>query len=117
MKRNPDAVLATELLKNSYKIAKWYVCSLLAGVDLIKLALITRASVRAPDKHNLLGIQDLMPHEISSRLALNMENAWGIVRYIIDFLYKQKEGKYIIMKGPNQVVCIFLYFFQYKIKN
>lgn len=31
-----------------------------------------------------------------------MDNAWGILRCIIDILMKQKEGKYLIMKDPNK---------------
>merc|ERR1719419_2025015 len=31
-----------------------------------------------------------------------MENAWGILRCIIDICMKLKEGKYLIMKAPNK---------------
>ena len=31
-----------------------------------------------------------------------MDNAWGILRCIIDLCMKQKDGKYLIMKDPNK---------------
>jgi len=48
-------------------------------------------------------MQQFKPLEFASQIALNMDNAWGIVRCIIDFLNKQTDGKYIIMKDPNKV--------------
>lgn len=36
------------------------------------------------------------------QINLNMDNAWGILRCIIDIVMKQKDGKYLIMKDPNK---------------
>ncbi|XP_043064680.1 eukaryotic translation initiation factor 3 subunit D-1-like [Drosophila ficusphila] len=33
-----------------------------------------------------------------------MDNAWGILRCIIDLVMKQKDGKYLIMKDPNKPI-------------
>lgn len=33
-----------------------------------------------------------------------MDNAWGIVRCIIDLLRNREDGKYVIMKDPNKVI-------------
>jgi translation initiation factor 3 subunit D len=49
-------------------------------------------------------MQQFRPHDFGAQIALNMENAWGIVRCIIDYLNKQKDGKFIIMKDPNKVL-------------
>ena len=64
---------------------------------------MSRVNVRATDKHVILGMQEFKPAEFGTQIALNMDNAWGIVRCIIDYLNKQKDGKYIIMKDPNKV--------------
>ena len=69
----------------------------------LSLSFVSRMNVRATDKHAILGMQQFKPHEFGGQIALNMENAWGIVRCIIDFLNKQKDGKFIIMKDPNKV--------------
>ena len=33
-----------------------------------------------------------------------MDNAWGIVRCIIDLVRKQDDGKFLIVKDPNKNV-------------
>lgn len=100
----PGAVLASEIKNNSCKLAKWTVCTLLSGADLTKYGFVSRVNVRATDKHVILGMQQFKPQEFASQIALNMDNAWGIVRCIIDFLNKQNDGKYIIMKDPNKPI-------------
>lgn len=100
----PGAVLAAEIKNNGCKLAKWTVCSILSGADLIKFGFVSRVNIRATDKHVILGMQQFKPNELSSQIALNMDNAWGVIRCIIDFLNKQKDGKYIIMKDPNKPI-------------
>lgn len=100
----PGAVLAAEIKNNGCKLAKWTVSSILSGADLMKFGFVSRVNARATDKHVILGMQQFKPNELSSQIALNMDNAWGVIRCIIDFLYKQKDGKYIIMKDPNKTI-------------
>lgn len=96
------AVLAAEIKNNGCKLAKWTVCSLLAGVDQIKFGFVSRANPRATDNHLILGMQQFKPEEFAGQIAQNMDNAWGIVRCIVDMLNKEKDGKYVIMKDPNK---------------
>ncbi|CAG2198401.1 EIF3D [Mytilus edulis] len=98
------AVLATELKNNSCKLAKWTVCSMLAGSDQIKFGYVSRLSVRDTSKHIILGTQQFKPTEFANQINLNMDNAWGILRCIIDTCMKLKQGKYLIMKDPNKPV-------------
>lgn len=95
-------VLATELRNNSCKLAKWTVQALLAGSDQIKFGYVSRANVRDSSKHVILGTQQYKPSEFATQITLNMDNAWGILRCIIDLCMKQKDGKYLIMKDPNK---------------
>ncbi len=87
-------------------MAKWIAASLLSGADLIKLGFVSRDNVRATDKHVILNTQQYKPYDFATQIALNMDNSWGIVRCIIDYLKRQDEGKYIIMKDPNKVNII-----------
>merc|ERR1712212_564177 len=98
------AVVATELKNNSCKLAKWTVSSLLAGSDQIKFGYVSRQHVKDTAKHDILGTQQFKPVEFASQINLNMDNAWGILRCIIDTCMKLKEGKYLIMKDPNKPV-------------
>ena len=31
-----------------------------------------------------------------------MDNAWGVLRCVIDLCMKQKDGKYLILRDPNK---------------
>jgi len=98
------AVLANELRNNACKLAKWTVQALLAGSDQIKFGYVSRTHVRDSQKHVVLGTQQFKPHEFATQINLSMDNAWGILRCIIDICMKQKDGKYLIMKDPNKPV-------------
>lgn len=98
------AVLATELKNNSCKLAKWTICSLLAGSDQIKFGYVSRAHYRDSANHVILGTQQFKPTEFANQINLSMDNGWGILRCIIDTCMKLKEGKYLIMKDPNKSV-------------
>ncbi|XP_071814544.1 eukaryotic translation initiation factor 3 subunit D-like [Apostichopus japonicus] len=98
------AVLATELKNNSFKLAKWTVCSLLAGSDQIKFGYVSRINPRDSSKHVILGSQQFKPNELAAQINLNMDNAWGILRCIIDKCFELKEGKFLILKDPNKPV-------------
>lgn len=98
------AVLANELKNNSCKLAKWTVQGLLAGSDQIKFGYVSRVHVRDSAKHAVLGTQQFKPKEFADQINLNMDNAWGILRCIIDQCMKLKEGKYLLMKDPNKPV-------------
>ena len=98
------AVLATELKNNSCKLAKWTVCALLAGSDQIKFGYVSRSHIKDSSKHVILGTQQFKPNEFANQINLNMDNAWGILRCIIDICMNLKEGKYLIMKDPNKPV-------------
>ena len=57
-------------------------------------------------KHVILGTQQFKPTEFAAQINLNMDNAWGILRCIVDTCMKLKEGKYLIMKDPNKVSAL-----------
>ncbi|CAG0891211.1 unnamed protein product, partial [Cyprideis torosa] len=96
------AVLAHELKNNSCKIAKWTAQAILAGSDKIKFGYVSRVNVRDPGRHKILGTQQVKPHEFAGQINLSMDNAWGILRCIIDICLKLKDGKYLIVKDPNK---------------
>ncbi|XP_058813037.1 eukaryotic translation initiation factor 3 subunit D [Topomyia yanbarensis] len=96
------AVLANELRNNSCKLAKWTIQAMLAGSDQIKFGYVSRAHVRDSSRHVILGTQQFKPQEFANQINLSMDNAWGILRCIIDICMKQKDGKYLIMKDPNK---------------
>ncbi|VDN60024.1 unnamed protein product [Dracunculus medinensis] len=96
------AVLATELQNNSCKLAKWTLQALLAGSDQIKFGYVSRVNVRNSANHVILGTQQYKPSEFATNITLNLDNAWGILRCMIDHCMKQPPGKYLLLKDPNK---------------
>jgi len=96
------AVLANELKNNACKLAKWTVQAMLAGSDQIKFGYASRVNVRDSTKHVILGTQQFKPQEFANQINLSMDNAWGILRCIVDICMKLDDGKYLIMKDPNK---------------
>lgn len=70
---------------------------------------VSRAHVRDSSKHVILGTQQYKPNEFAAQINLNMDNAWGILRCIVDLVMKQKDGKFLIMKDPNKVIDNFTF--------
>lgn len=114
------AVLANELKNNSCKLARWTVQSLLAASDQLKFGYVSRVHFRDSSKHTILGTQQVClfacnpnacsnvlvpqfkPREFADQINLNMDNAWGVLRCIIDTCMKLPEGKYLLLKDPNK---------------
>jgi len=96
------AVLANELKNNACKLAKWTVQSILAGADNLKFGYVTRYNVKDSSRHVILGTQQFKPIEFGQQINLSMDNAWGIVRCVLDLVMSQKDGKYLIVKDPNK---------------
>ena len=61
-------------------------------------------------RHVILGTQQFKPKEFADQIALNMDNAWGILRVIVDTCLKLPEGKYLLLKDPNKVSLVSLHF-------
>lgn len=68
--------------------------ALLAGSDHIKFGYVSRAMVRDSSRHVILGTQQYKPSEVAAQINLSMDNAWGILRCIVDICLKQKDGQY-----------------------
>jgi len=98
------AVLATELKNNSCKLAKWTLQAMLAGADLIKLGYVSRNHIRDNVNHVVLGTQSYKPAEFAKQINLNQNNAWGILKSIIDMCLGLEEGCYLLLKDPNKPV-------------
>ncbi|KAG9509454.1 Eukaryotic translation initiation factor 3 subunit D, partial [Fragariocoptes setiger] len=100
------AVLASELKNNSNKLGKWTIQALLSGSDYLKFGYVSRVHAKDSSKHIILGTQTFKPKEFADQINLNMDNAWGILRCIIDTCMKLPEGRYLILKDPNKPLLV-----------
>ncbi|CAD5228624.1 unnamed protein product [Bursaphelenchus okinawaensis] len=98
------AVLATEIKNNGCKLAKWTLQAILSNSDYLKFGYVSRVSPRNSAQHEILGMQQFRPQDFANNISLNMDNSWGILRVICEFLLKQEPGKYLLLKDPLQPV-------------
>ena len=56
-----------------------------------------RYSVKDSSRHVILGTQQFKPVEFGSQINLNMDNAWGVVRCILDIIMQQQVGNIFIV--------------------
>ncbi|XP_047143474.1 eukaryotic translation initiation factor 3 subunit D isoform X1 [Hydra vulgaris] len=98
--------LATELKNNSNKMAKWTCNAILAGSDTLKFGYVSRVALNDASRHVILGTQQFKPKAFAQQIVLDMDNAWGILRCIVDTCMKLEEGKYLLLKDPNRGVLL-----------
>lgn len=67
---------------------------------------MSRIHFRDSAKHAILGTQQFKPREFADQTNLNVDNAWGVLRCIIDTCLKLEPGKYLILKDPNKPVLL-----------
>merc|ERR1712243_254869 len=65
---------------------------------------VSRVAPNDTSRHVILGTQQFKPKVFAQQIALDMDNAWGILRVIIDTCLKLKEGKYLLLRDPNKPI-------------
>lgn len=95
------AIIAAELKNNNNKFSKWTQQAILAGVDTIKLGFISRANFKDNTRHTVLGVSSFRPQDLALQIGLSTANGWGIVKSFIDIINAQQDGKFVILKNPN----------------
>jgi translation initiation factor 3 subunit D len=78
------AVLATELKNNAFKLGRWAAQAILSGCDVLKIGYASRKGPTDPWNHTLLGVQTYNTTDFAEQIGMNRNNAFGILRNIID---------------------------------
>jgi translation initiation factor 3 subunit D len=71
--------LTKEVQDNSCKISRWVVQSLLAGVEQIKFAFVSRKNPKDAQQHVILGTYGIDTKSFCNQINLNMQNCWAIL--------------------------------------
>ena len=87
--------------------------SILAGADNLKFGYVTRYSVKDSSRHVILGTQQFKPVEFGTQINLNMDNAWGVVRCILDLIMQQKVTPSFV----NSQLNLFLFQFCFRMES
>lgn len=104
--QNMAQCLTKEVQDNSCKVSRWVVQSLLAGVENIKFAFVSRRNQKDPNKHVILGTYGIDTRSFCNQINMSMSQAWAILQQIVDCVYGYEEqtGEYIFMKDPNKAM-------------
>jgi translation initiation factor 3 subunit D len=94
------AVMATELKNNACKLSRWTMQSLLSGVDVMKIAFVSRSTTKDRKRHQILSTSTFIPDEFCDRIGLDPGNCWGIVKAISDLLLQKNDGRFILVRDP-----------------
>lgn len=97
------AVFAHEIRNNGALLARTVYQSLVAAVDHVKLAYVTRISPKDATRHALLGLHEFEPYELASQMNLNVANGFGVLRALIDIFRRLPSNcDYSLMRDPNK---------------
>lgn len=86
---------------NHFRLSKWGVQAMLAGVDTVKLGLVSRRDMKSIDSgHVLLGVQSFSLDVFTKQMMLNEKNMWAVLEYFVKLVSKQEDGHYVFLKDP-----------------
>lgn len=76
---------------NSCKISRWVVQSLLAGVENIKFAFVSRSQAGNANKHVIIGTYGIDTRSFCNQINLSMQQCWAILQETVDVIYGYGE--------------------------
>jgi hypothetical protein len=67
---------------------------------------VSRANPKDAQRHVIVGMQSYKPRDFAAQMNISLNNGWGIVRMIVDLVNKQPDGRYVLVKDPNNVSAV-----------
>lgn len=97
------ALLVQEFRDNTAYLARKAYQSMVMDVDRVAIGWFSRSGVAT--KHGLLAVQEYSPEEMITQMNLNAENAFGILRALVDLFGKLPVGKeFRLLRDANRPV-------------
>ncbi|EPR56895.1 putative eukaryotic translation initiation factor 3 subunit 7 [Toxoplasma gondii TgCatPRC2] len=104
METQRGALLATEVRNNACKLKKFVASAMMAGCDDLKLGFVSRKANNDNEHHVVLSVQSYQTRDLGMQIGLKPDNAWGIVRAIVDMVMEKPDGRYVLLKDPTKPV-------------
>lgn len=97
LEKQKSTLLLTQMKNNANKMAKWLYSAVLSGSAVIKMGLMTK---RPDTKQVLLAVQNQRVNEVANQMGLLNDNAWGLLREILDITLNdtEEDGLYILTR-------------------
>jgi len=100
------AVFATEIKNNAHKVARWAAQAVLGGIDRMSIGYVSRKVSSNRDVHELLSVMSAVPSELAAQIAFNLDNAWGVVRSVVDTIKDSADGMYLLTRDSSQPAAL-----------
>lgn len=121
-----STVMMHEVQRNTAKFHRWILMSYLAGVELMKVGFVSRATVMRnvvksddkgkglstvqteddPSKHNIVGIATNEPVQFATEVSLSLANAWAVadsfIGKFIEHTAEEEQGEAYLIKQPYE---------------
>jgi len=97
-----SGVFATEVHNNGNKMAKWALQAHLSGAVGIRLGYITRSNPKDIYNHVILAVDYHNTGEFISEVNVDLRLMWGTFKRIIEMVKGLDDGKYLILRDPNE---------------
>lgn len=91
-------VLATELKNNMFKIQRWAIQAIFAGVSTIDIGFLSRQQAKDASAHHILSVQSYSPQEFFTGMNVNLNQMWSILNLLIERVSAEEDGKYLMYK-------------------
>ncbi|EKX73148.1 eukaryotic translation initiation factor 3 subunit 7, putative [Theileria equi strain WA] len=98
------ALLANEIRNNTTKLQRFVACASMAGCDTFKLAFVTRKQPTDAENHSIIGIHTYTTSNLAVQMGLNMNNAWGAIRSIVQLIIRKPDGQFVLLKDPMKPI-------------
>lgn len=93
-------VLASELKNNMFKIQKWAIQAVIAGCSSIEIGFVSRQQPKDNAIHSILTLQSYTPQDFINQMNINLDQMWSSLRMILERIWAEEDGKYLIFKDP-----------------
>ncbi len=102
LENQPASVLASEMKLGPSRISRIAAEALLSGADLLKLVYVSRASPKDNTRHVILSTVTTKPAAFALSVREMSRSLWGVLKTILDTLWAQQPGKYVLLRDPNR---------------
>lgn len=100
LESNRGAVISTEIRNNSCKVARWMCQAMLADIDEVKMAFVSRQNQKDTSKHSVLSFESYSINGLISMINYRLKDNWTIIKSLIEVLSKQEDGDFALVKQP-----------------
>jgi len=96
------AILAIEMKKNSFKLARFLSSALLGDVDEVKLGFVTRFNSKSVHKHQVLMAKHYSTQTLAESVNIRTKTLWGSLKVLLDKLLALEDGEYLLLRDANK---------------